>query len=96
MKAPSGVKARATTGFSIVMEYLGRLSGLRTFQRKMAPSSPPEARSLSSSGGYACNGCHWREVITPMWALIGLLWPDWSQSCVSSLVSSDSLPIQEQ
>jgi len=62
IKAPSGVKARPTTGSPIVMVHLALFSGTRAFQMKMSPSSPAEASNLSSSAGLACSGCHWSAV----------------------------------
>ncbi|KAK1250958.1 hypothetical protein MKX07_005513 [Trichoderma sp. CBMAI-0711] len=67
IKAPSGVKARRTTGKSIVKKHFGLLSGLLAFQIRMAPSSPPVAinRSSSAANSPDGNGCQAIVVIDP-------------------------------
>ena len=64
---PSGLKERLLTakGGGIVMENFGLFSALRTFQIRIAPSSPPEINNLSSSVGSDCKGCHLRLVTPP-------------------------------
>lgn len=85
IKAPSGVKASATTGRSIVIEHLGLLSGSRAFHIDMAQSSPPEANNRSSAGGVDCNGCHIRQVMRPKWAVIVRRSPASFHSCPTSV-----------
>ena len=81
MKAPSGVKASATMGDSIVRKALGLFSGMRAFQTRIEQSSLPDAMSRSSSAGFACRGCHASAVMADECAAIDRRWPVSSQSC---------------
>lgn len=82
MNAPSGVNASPTMGESIVRKHRAFLSALRAFQMSIAQSSPPLARSRSSSGvgASAGSGCHCSAVIVPECAEIDCRCPVSSHS----------------
>jgi hypothetical protein len=70
MNAPSGVKESANTlEGPIVIEHFCLLSEERAFHMLIAPSSLDEANNLSLSSPKVIelgNGCHIREVISPV------------------------------
>jgi hypothetical protein len=81
IKDPSGLIDRLLTasGGGMVMENFGLFSALRTFQTRIAPSSPPDTNNLSSSADSPCSGCHLRLVTPPSWAGIERRFPVSSQ-----------------